>query len=78
MIPGWTGDGCEIPDCPGGCEGNGFCNGTDRDIPECDCKDVSYSRFRPVVKTFVICACIPLTIYLGDTVVVVIVWKLDL
>lgn len=41
FISGWTGDSCDIPDCPGGCEGNGFCNGTDRDIPECDCKDVS-------------------------------------
>lgn len=41
MVAGWTGDACDIPDCPGGCEGNGFCNGTDRDIPVCDCKTVS-------------------------------------
>ncbi|KAK3101710.1 hypothetical protein FSP39_005732 [Pinctada imbricata] len=37
-VPGWTGDACDIPDCPGGCFGqNGFCNGTDRSLPECEC-----------------------------------------
>lgn len=38
---GWTGVACDIPDCPEGCKGNGFCNGTGRAVPECECLEVS-------------------------------------
>lgn len=51
-IPGWTGDGCEIPDCGyGACyidEGRGYCDGsTGAPICVCNVENVSteYSLF---------------------------------
>ena len=39
-ILGWTGNDCSIVACEKDCSGNGYCNGTGRDIPECECFDV--------------------------------------
>lgn len=41
MLTGWTGSDCNTPDCPGGCAGKGYCDGINRDVPVCLCKDVS-------------------------------------
>ena len=41
VCSGWTGDACHVPDCADDCRGHGVCNGTDRDVPECQCFQVS-------------------------------------
>lgn len=43
---GWTGVACDIPDCPEGCKGNGFCNGTGRAVPECECLEVDIKWYK--------------------------------
>ena len=37
FLPGWTGVGCHLPDCPGvpNCFGRGYCNATNRVTPAC-------------------------------------------
>lgn len=36
---------CNILDCFGGCVGNGYCEGYNRDVFICFCKDVSIVLF---------------------------------
>jgi hypothetical protein len=51
VAAGWTGAACDVPDCAGGCMGNGFCNGTGRDIPECQCLQVGPLAQHPLLVT---------------------------
>ena len=50
MLTGWTGSDCNTPDCPGGCAGKGYCDGINRDVPVCLCKDVSIELINVMVK----------------------------
>ena len=43
-FPGWTGDGCHLPYCPGCDPVRGICNGTERVEPECICVEVRHQQ----------------------------------